>query len=188
VCRQKCPDRLVCVQTFDEQKFEETDMSAVLAPPAWQPTPAAAPRPARRGTGGRPVRRGNLQLVGPGFVPPADDLARSTRARADERAAATSAPLRLTVRGRRVVAAIVLVAATAVSVGVGAVVGTALNPVTDAATTTVTVGAGETLWSLAGTAASPGEDLREVVEEIRALNGLVSSDLAVGQELLVPAE
>jgi LysM repeat protein len=81
-----------------------------------------------------------------------------------------------------------LVAATAVSVGVGAAVGTALNPVTDAATTTVTVGAGETLWSLAGTAASPGEDLREVVEEIRALNGLVSSDLAVGQELLVPVE
>nr|KEP24118.1 hypothetical protein DA06_23360 [Georgenia sp. SUBG003] len=93
----------------------------------------------------------------------------------------------MTVRGRRVVAVLSLVAATALSVGAGALVGMAANPSTDGATTTVTVGAGDSLWSLASAAASPGEDPRDVVEEIAALNGLASSDLAVGQELLVPA-
>jgi nucleoid-associated protein YgaU len=161
-------------------------MSAVLAQPAWQPAPA--PRPARRATGGRPVRRGNLQLVGPGFVPPAAAPARDARAEEAARAAAPPAALRLTVRGRRVVAVLALVAATAVSVGAGALVGMAANPAADGATTTVTVGAGETLWSLASAAASPGEDPREVVEQITALNGLASSDLAVGQELILPAE
>ena len=165
-------------------------MSAVLAHPAWQPAQAPGVRPARRRTGARPVRRGNLQLVGPGFVPPAGaPTADGERGRADEaRQVATSAPLRLTVRGRRVVTALALVLATGVSVGVGAVVGVAVNPAVGGETTTVTVGAGETLWSLASGVAGPGEDPRELVEHITALNGLASSELAVGQELVVPAE
>lgn len=165
-------------------------MSAVLAHPAWQPAPASGARPARRGTGARPVRRGNLQLVGPGFVPPADATrAADVPARTAGAAEATgTGALRLTVRGRRVVAALALLVATVGSVAVGALAGVAARPGTEGETTSVTVGAGETLWSLASAAAAPGEDPRELVEQITALNGLASSELAVGQELLVPAE
>lgn len=170
-------------------------MSVVVAHPVWQPSAPAAARPG--GHGSSTGRRGSLQLVGPGFVPPASSEpagapfpgaavgARSGRHRVQSRNA--SARLRLTVRGRRVVAALVVLLGTALSVGLGALVGIAANPSGAAATTSVTVGPGETLWSLAATVSAPGEDRREIVEEIAALNGLASPDLAVGQELLLPA-
>ncbi|PFG38425.1 LysM domain-containing protein [Georgenia soli] len=163
-------------------------MSAVLAHPAWQPAQAPGARPARRRTGVRPARRGNLQLVGPGFVPQVGaPAAADGRSRAAEARSEASGRLRLTARGRGVVTALALVLATAVSVGVGALVGVAVNPAVGGETTTVTVGAGETLWSLASAVAEPGEDPRELVEHITTLNGLASSELAVGQELVVPA-
>jgi LysM repeat protein len=154
-------------------------MSALVVHPAWQPAPAG---PARRGGSVRAVSRGNLQLVGPGFVPvPVATAAGRTAVSRPEPSA-----LRLTVRGRRVVATLALIVATGVSVAVGSLVGLAANPSSQAATTTVTVAAGETLWSVATDAAGSGQDPRDVVEQITALNGLASSDLVAGQQLLVP--
>jgi hypothetical protein len=157
-------------------------MSALVAQPAW-PAPV---RPARRRGDARPAGRGTLQLVGPGFVPPAVGPEAPERPVVARPAPAGTAGLRLTVRGRRVLAALALIAATGASVALGALVGTAANPSSSSATTTVTVAPGQTLWSLASAAAAPGEDPRDVLEEIADLNGLASPDLAVGQELLVP--
>ena len=50
----------------------------------------------------------------------------------------------------------------------------------------VTVQAGDSLWSLAQQAA-PDHDPRDVVAKIRDLNDLTSSELQVGQQLLLPA-
>lgn len=56
-----------------------------------------------------------------------------------------------------------------------------------AGTQSVTVHAGDTLWSIAHTAA-PGEDVRATVERIREFNGLTQlAALPVGMVLIVPA-
>lgn len=56
-----------------------------------------------------------------------------------------------------------------------------------AATHSVTVHAGDTLWSIAQSAA-PGQDVRVVVDRIRHLNGLTQLDaLPAGMVLVVPA-
>lgn len=56
-----------------------------------------------------------------------------------------------------------------------------------AATQSVTVHAGDTLWSIAQSAA-PGQDVRAVVDRIRDLNGLSQLDtLPEGMVLVVPA-
>jgi LysM repeat protein len=52
---------------------------------------------------------------------------------------------------------------------------------------TRTVVQGETLWSIAGSVARPGEDLRDVVDRLESLNGLTGSAIRAGQELVVPA-
>ena len=49
-----------------------------------------------------------------------------------------------------------------------------------------TVAPGETLWGFARSIANPGDDLRDVVEEIRVLNKLDSVSLQVGQSILLP--
>jgi LysM repeat protein len=99
--------------------------------------------------------------------------------------------VRLTRRGR------VLLAALAVIVMVGlavlglerltarpALAGTA--PVVAAATQSVVVQEGDSLWAIAERLA-PGADPREVVHEIRSLNGMRSNLIQPGQALLVPA-
>ena len=53
--------------------------------------------------------------------------------------------------------------------------------------TTEVVAPGETLWEIAAAVAAPGEDVRDVIVEIREMNDLESSGLVVGQELVVPA-
>jgi hypothetical protein len=52
-------------------------------------------------------------------------------------------------------------------------------------TRVVEVAEGDTLWSIAGDVAGPGE-IRDVVYEIRRLNGMSGSGLAEGQRLTVP--
>lgn len=49
------------------------------------------------------------------------------------------------------------------------------------------VQSGDTLWSIAEGVARPGEDIREVVADLRLLNSLPSSSLQIGQSLTVPA-
>lgn len=52
-------------------------------------------------------------------------------------------------------------------------------------TTSVTVEAGDTLWSIAQRSA-PDDEVWSVIDEISALNGLTGSDIAAGQVLVVP--
>lgn len=94
--------------------------------------------------------------------------------------------LRLTTRGRRVLVAL----GFAVSIAIGGTVGTVVQgeQVLPEQVTTVTVQPGESLWAIASTSAAPGQDVREVIDQIRALNGLEHSTVHAGQELSVPAQ
>lgn len=93
--------------------------------------------------------------------------------------------LRLTRRGRVVVAVLALGAALGWSLASGrAVAGQAGEAIP---VSSVTVAAGETLWDIARTYTAPGEDVREVVDRLVDLNGLAGGSLQAGQELLVPA-
>ena len=98
----------------------------------------------------------------------------------------TSAPgMRLTGRGRVVVTTLAVVAATFLTfASQQAVAGQGGGAVH---VDTRTVVAGETLWEIAGEYSHPGQDIRDVVDELAELNGLRTSDLRAGQELLVPA-
>jgi hypothetical protein len=51
---------------------------------------------------------------------------------------------------------------------------------------TVTVGVGDTLWSVAAQR-YPGSDIRQKVDEIRRANGLASPEVYPGEVLRVPA-
>lgn len=111
--------------------------------------------------------------------------ARGRRApRRDLSGPAQAGPLHLTPRGRRVVTILAVVLALAVGLVGGRA--TASSPEQGIAVDVYTVGAGETLWSIASAQTAPGEDVRDVVRELTALNELPSSSLAAGQQLLVP--
>ncbi len=111
------------------------------------------------------------------------------------RPALAEPPLRLTARGRMVVAAVAAVLVTALLVVVSVVVGAgpaaqATNhPVSRQAAekglARVTVRPGESLWSVAE-AADPDADTRIVVQEIIELNGLNGMVVNPGERLLVP--
>lgn len=101
------------------------------------------------------------------------------------------APLRLTRRGR--LAVTLLVSLVALVVGLlGARTAlaspTAASTASGAGTTAVdqvTVLPGDTLWSIAHEVGVSG-DVRDRIAQIRSLNDLETSALAVGQELIVP--
>ena len=100
-------------------------------------------------------------------------------------APASAAGVHLTVRGRTVFL-LGLVALLLAAFSLGRQQSSAATPPTVAPVlqqTTVT--AGETLWSLAHRVA-PENDPREVVEQLRELNHLRSSDVWAGQQLLLP--
>ncbi|NCT92059.1 LysM peptidoglycan-binding domain-containing protein [Cellulomonas sp. APG4] len=103
--------------------------------------------------------------------------------RASQRAGAPGG-LRLTRRGRAVVAGLAL------ALGAGLVLSAqgaaADSPIAAVPVAPHTVVDGDTLWSIAGTVARPGEDRRDVVDELTRLNGLDDVSLRVGQVILVP--
>lgn len=99
--------------------------------------------------------------------------------------------LRLTVRGRRLLATIAaLPALVALSVAVVSGGSAALASLDDAVPagsfTTVTVAAGESLWSIAEQVA-PGADPRDVVDAIARLNALDGVTVSAGQQLAIPS-
>ncbi|MCA5893172.1 LysM peptidoglycan-binding domain-containing protein [Isoptericola sp. NEAU-Y5] len=108
-------------------------------------------------------------------------------------ATVTSAPgpwglggLRLTRRGRGVVTALAaMLAASAGLVGQQAMAEAPRGPVE---VRLHTVAPGETLWEYAREVAVTGEDVRDVVAELRELNGLRTVDLRAGQVVLLPAD
>lgn len=129
-------------------------------------------------TPARPMRRTQLEAA-------LDGGTVSARQERAPRRAAEQVPLRITARGRRLVIAVGFAVAIALGAGFGAVVHQA--DAAPAAVDTVVVQAGQSLWVIAEDAAGPGEDVRDVVAQIRSLNGLDSSMVHVGQELAVPA-
>lgn len=96
--------------------------------------------------------------------------------------------IRLTRRGRVVVLA-VLVAVLFAAFSLGRSASQASPPTglssPAPAQNIVTVQAGESLWTMAQRVA-PDNDPREVVAQIRDLNGLASAQLVPGQQLLLP--
>lgn len=105
--------------------------------------------------------------------------------------AATPTRLRLTVRGRRVLAflaALPAIGALAFALLAG---GSALASHEGGAPAgtfeTVTVGAGDSLWSIAEEVA-PTADPRDVVDSIARLNALDDVAIVPGQVLAIPAE
>ncbi|GAB2519751.1 hypothetical protein GCM10027064_16710 [Microbacterium petrolearium] len=108
-------------------------------------------------------------------------------------AAAPSAPrtrLRLTVRGRRVLAALaaapVVAGLAAAVLGGGAALASGEAGADASAFHLVTVTAGDSLWSIAQDVA-PGHDPRDVVYELKRLNNLAGGLVSPGQQIAVPA-
>lgn len=96
--------------------------------------------------------------------------------------------LRLTARGRLAVVLLVALAALLAAIAVSALPGArgdASPPMQPVAVRQVTVLPGQTLWSIAADS-EPSGDIRERIVEIRTLNGMRSSSLVAGQQLLVP--
>lgn len=50
------------------------------------------------------------------------------------------------------------------------------------------VTSGDTLWSIAESTVDDGEDIRQVVSELKALNGLQGSRIVPGQALIIPSD
>jgi hypothetical protein len=101
-------------------------------------------------------------------------------------AGAVPPPLRLTRRGRRVVAGLsIAIGLTIAAVTAAVELGEGGGGLQLADSSTVVVQSGDTLWSLAERLA-PEEDPRAVVDAILDLNGLDSVALEPGQVLQVP--
>jgi hypothetical protein len=98
------------------------------------------------------------------------------------------APLRLTQRGRVVVLAFFILLASLASAVLWTTASRADDPPSGAAPTVV-VEPGDTLWSIASrTSSGGGDNLRAVIAEIRALNGLGDSFIQPGEILTLPRE
>ena len=95
-------------------------------------------------------------------------------------------PIRLTRRGRRVVAllAIILIALTFLLIGMRGAVAT--DGTVQSETQSVVVKPGQSLWDVA-VAISPNTDPRETIWLIQQLNTMETSEVMAGQALIVPA-
>lgn len=128
----------------------------------------------------RGVAKGHLRLVDD---KEAQRIANLRRLQWEALQAGHSSPVRLTKRGRRVVALLVLVPlATMLWLFAGkgaAAVGTAPT------TKTVVVQPGQSLWGIA-VAAAPNADPRETIYKIKQLNHFSSNDVLPGQGVIVP--
>lgn len=99
--------------------------------------------------------------------------------------------LRLTMRGRRVLATVLMIP-VGLGIGAGVVQIPAAIAGDDAAVSgpreqfqTRTVMAGETLWSIANDI-TDGRDARDVVDDLIQLNNLATASLQAGQQLALP--
>jgi LysM repeat protein len=161
------------------------------APPAASPQDSARTRAAARWTGpdqAVPTTAIPDQAVRPEPLPAPAARTQAMPPHPARRQPAT-VPLRLTRRGRVVVA----VAATLLLAALSLVIATSAqatgHPVPSRAThqslTQVTVGPGQSLWSVAEDA-DPGADTRVVIQQIIKLNGLTGTVVFAGQQLWVP--
>jgi len=148
-----------------------------------------------RGDVSKPPAKGAPVVVLPDLPARADQHiahagARVARSRGSEMTTNASRPeavrMRLTARGRRVVVALGFALAIALGGGVGALA--QQQDSAPAHVETVVVQPGESLWAIAVGVSGPDEDVRDVVEQIRNLNGLHGATLQAGQELTIPVQ
>ena len=94
-------------------------------------------------------------------------------------------PIRLTRRGRRVIAllAIIPIALTFLLIGMRGAVAT--DGTVQSETQSVVVKLGQSLWDVA-VAVSPNTDPRETIWVIQQLNSMKTSEVLAGQALIVP--
>jgi LysM domain len=140
--------------------------TAPLDPPA--PAPSQAPRP----------------------QPPGDQAARPRPARDQAtRPETANPPLRLTRRGRIVVAVAAALVLAALSLVIASAAQATNHPVSSRAgqqgLAQITVHSGQSLWSVAENA-DPAADTRVVIQQIIELNGLTGNVVFAGQRLWVP--
>lgn len=99
-------------------------------------------------------------------------------------AAPANSGLKLTARGRRVVALLALLPIVVAFLLIGTK--SAQAETATPSTAVITVEAGQSLWDVA-VAIAPNEDPRATIWTIKALNGLETSEVQAGQALVVPA-
>ncbi|KAF2412855.1 hypothetical protein B1729_13030 [Microbacterium sp. B35-04] len=101
-----------------------------------------------------------------------------------------STRLRLTLRGRRVLAVLAalpaVIALSAAVIGGGAALASRDAGAPAGSFSTMTVAAGDSLWSIAEEVA-PEHDPRDVVDEIVRLNALDTVVVQAGQSIAIPA-
>jgi hypothetical protein len=164
------------------------ELPEVLAPTGPEITaagPAMAPALPQDST----VSRAAVLWTGPHQPGPGPAGQRQTGQRPTGQPQGASAPLRLTRRGRVVVAvaaALLLTALSLVVAGSALATSHATPPRTgEQRLSQVTVLPGQSLWSVAE-AADPDADTRLVVQEIINLNGLTADTIVAGQRLWIP--
>ena len=122
--------------------------------------------------------------------PSSDQAARLRRARDQAtRPETANPPLRLTRRGRIVVAVLAALVLAALSLVIASAAQATNHPVSSGAAqrglAQVTVHPGQSLWSVAESA-DPAADTRVVIQQIIELNGLTGNVVFAGQRLWVP--
>jgi nucleoid-associated protein YgaU len=150
------------------------------------PSRVGACRPVARPGSGLPAAGPARRAPGPGRVPvPGGPAARAVRGgRVHGRPGV--ARVRLTRRARRLKVVLVLAAGVALGSWLGPLVtGGGGDGLRLAGESSVVVESGDTLWSIASSVAG-GQDVRDVVGQIRRLNELDSADLMPGQVLQLP--
>ena len=100
-------------------------------------------------------------------------------------AAPANSGVKLTVRGRRVVALLALLPIVVAFLLIGTK--SAQAETAAPATAVIKVEAGQSLWDVA-VAVAPNEDPRATIWTIKALNGLSTSEVQAGQGLIVPVK
>ncbi|MEU1973598.1 LysM peptidoglycan-binding domain-containing protein [Microbacterium sp. NPDC019599] len=100
--------------------------------------------------------------------------------------------LRLTTRGRRLLAAVaalpaIIALSAALIGGTSAALASRAGGAPAATFQTITVQAGDSLWSIAEEVA-PGADPRDVVDAIVSLNALEGVTVSAGERIAIPAE
>ena len=120
--------------------------------------------------------------------PPAPASSRTPRTQAT-RPETANPPLRLTRRGRVVVAVFTALVLAALSLVIASAAQATNHPVSSRAAqqglAQVTVHPGQSLWSVAESA-DPAADTRVVIQQIIELNGLTGNVVFAGQRLWVP--
>ncbi len=161
----------------------QTPAAVPQTPAAPAQTPAAAPQtPAASAQA--PAAPGPVRI--PRLDPPGKQATHPARA---ARGQAADPPLRLTRRGRIVVAVAAALVLAALSLVIASAAQATNHPVSSRAgqqgLAQITVRPGQTLWSVAENA-DPGADTRVVIQQITELNSLTGSVVYTGERLWVP--